>query len=104
MSAADPILIRWGSSPADAGDDRAAHRWHDLAPHRNLADWRPLLERMAALTAQCPALLLRAGTVLAPSASSRLQAAQRDAGGATIVAALDNIDPSLSPLPPGLTL
>lgn len=104
MSIADPILIRWGSSPADAGDDRAAYRWDDLAPHRQPADWLDLVHRLASLTAERPALLLRAGVVLPAGASSRLWAAQRDAGGRTIVAALDNFDPALSPLPPGLTL
>lgn len=101
MPPSAPLTIRWGTAQAAPGEPDGALQWPEFDPERHPSHWPALLQRLAAL--DMPVLLLHAGTRLAPAVATRLLAAaggERDA----ILGALDNIDPRLSPLPPGTTI
>lgn len=99
MSLPDPLVIRWGATDAPAATGPAGElHWPDLAPDRRGADARLLVERLAGIAGERPVLLLRADVELPEAASRRLLASMAAAPGA-ILAPLDNLDPTHSPLP-----
>lgn len=99
MPPSAPLLIRWGTAQAAPREPAGARHWPELDPERQPSHWPELLRRLADLGDQ-PILLLRAGVELEPGAATRLLAAATSRARDTIVGALDNLDPRLSPMPP----
>ena len=100
MTDSPPLVIRWGQYPAAAGAPEADRAWTDLAPDRRAADWLQILERLAALPAEQPVLLVRADVIVPAEGLERLLAALGNLGDA-ILSPLDNLDRAHSPLPSG---
>jgi GT2 family glycosyltransferase len=101
MTFAEPLLIRWGPIPVGQEVTSASAHWSDLAPDRNSADQAALVQRLAALPADRAVVLLKSGVVLPEAAKTKLMAAADQTGGQAVLVPLNNLDPALSPLPPG---
>ncbi len=99
------IVVRWGrSGDGGAADASTGLSWPDLDPLSRPEQWPILLRRIASIgTENQPVLVLKQGVVLPEGGLDKLLSSLGSIAAGT-VSALNNLDPDLSPLPPGASL